>query len=248
MASIRIVLIDDHPLFREGVKKALTSFADLLVVGEAGTANDGLVLLRTLKPDVALLDVNLPDDNGLQVTRKVLAENLTTRILLLTGYMESEQPLHAFRAGVAAFCTKDIEHEQLAEIIRQVAAGKWVFEGQVMDLEEKKAWLDGQLSGKNSDSATDQRFSPLTNRESEILHLVARGLTNKQIGYLLGISEQTVKNHLTSLLRKIGAGDRTQAVVYALKHGWIRLPEGNETSDTVPPVPSSHSTNPTDAK
>jgi DNA-binding NarL/FixJ family response regulator len=246
MDSIRIVLIDDHPLFREGVKKALTSFPDLLVVGEAGTAGDGMVLLRTIKPEVALLDVNLPDDNGLQVTRKILAENLPTRILLLTGYMDSDQPIHAFRAGVSAFCTKDIEHEQLAEIIREVAAGKWVVEGRAMDETEKKAWLEEQLSGKASDSSGEQRFSPLTNRESEILHLVARGLTNKQIGYLLGISEQTVKNHLTSLLRKIGAGDRTQAVVYALKHGWIRLPEGGDSLDVVPPVSGSHSTHSTD--
>jgi DNA-binding NarL/FixJ family response regulator len=240
MPPIQLVLIDDHPLFREGVKKALTSFPDLQVVGEAGTAGDGLILLRTLKPDVALLDINLPDDNGLQVTRKIISENLATRIILLTGYMDSDQPFHAFRAGVAAFCTKDIEHEQLAEIIRLVAAGKWVFEGRVMDSEERKTWLDEQLSGKSTDHAADQRFSPLTNRESEILHLVARGLTNKQIGYLLGISEQTVKNHLTSLLRKIGAGDRTQAVVYALKHGWIRLPEGGEPNDATPPASHHH--------
>jgi DNA-binding NarL/FixJ family response regulator len=193
--------------------------------------------MRSLKPDVVVLDVNLPDENGLQITRRALSENLDVKIILLTGYMDSDQPLHAFRAGVSAFCTKDIEHEQLAEVIRLVASGKWVYEGRAMDSEEKKIWLDEQLNRNANDSVTGQRFSPLTHRESEILHLVARGLTNKQIGYLLGISEQTVKNHLTSLLRKIGAGDRTQAVVYALKHGWIRLPEGEETADV--PAPSN---------
>lgn len=240
MAAIKIVLIDDHPLFREGVKKAITSFTDIAVVGEAGNAADGLTILRAEKPDIAILDINLPDENGLQVTRKVINENLNVRIILLTGYMDSEQPLHAFRAGVSAFCTKDIGHEQLAEVIRLVAAGKWVFEGHVMTEEEKKVWLEEQLSGKNADNYSDQRFSPLTNRESEILHLVARGLTNKQIGYLLGISEQTVKNHLTALMRKIGAGDRTQAVVYALKHGWIRLPEGEESLEGSSPNSSTH--------
>jgi two-component system, NarL family, response regulator DegU len=238
MAGIRIVLIDDHPLYREGVKKAITSFPDLTIVGEAGNGHDGLDLLRATRPDVAILDVNLPDENGLQISRRVESELPDVKVILLTGYTDSEQPLHAFRAGAHAYCSKDIEHEQLAEIIRIVASGKWVYEGRNMDEKEKQSWLDEQLAGLKTDSASEDLFAPLTQRESEILNLVARGLTNKQIGYLLGISEQTVKNHLTSLLRKIGANDRTQAVVYALKHGWIRLPEGNESSEpTSPPLP-----------
>jgi DNA-binding NarL/FixJ family response regulator len=234
MTGIRIALIDDHPLYREGVKKAITSFTDLAIVGEAGNGHDGLDLLRNTHPDVAILDVNLPDENGLQIARRVVTEMPDVKIILLTGYTDSEQPLHAFRAGAHAYCSKDIEHEQLAEIIRVVSSGKWVYEGQIMDVKEKQAWLDEQMAGIKSDAASEDLFAPLTQRESEILNLVARGLTNKQIGYLLGISEQTVKNHLTSLLRKIGASDRTQAVVYALKHGWIRLPEGNETSESSP--------------
>jgi DNA-binding NarL/FixJ family response regulator len=239
MPAIKVVLIDDHPLFREGVKKAITSFPDLTVIGEAGNGSDGLDLLRTLKPDVAIIDINLPDENGLQITRRAITENLDTKIILLTGYTDSDQPLHAFRAGVFAYCTKDIQHEQLADVVRIVSSGKWVYEGQVMDLDAKNAWLEEQISGKKADGLADSRFTPLTHRESEILQLVARGLTNKQIGYLLGISEQTVKNHLTSLLRKIGAGDRTQAVVYALKHGWIRLPESGES---IEPASSTNST------
>ena len=231
MSEIRIALVDDHPLYREGVKKAITSFSDLTIVGEAGNGHDGLDLIRNTHPDVAILDVNLPDENGLQIARRVGSEVPDTKIVLLTGYTDSEQPLHAFRAGAHAYCSKDIEHEQLAEIIRVVASGKWVYEGKIMDSKEKQAWLEDQMAGMRSEAMSDDLFAPLTQRESEILNLVARGLTNKQIGYLLGISEQTVKNHLTSLLRKIGASDRTQAVVYALKHGWIRLPEGNESSE-----------------
>ncbi|MBN1439568.1 MAG: response regulator transcription factor [Anaerolineales bacterium] len=231
MTDIRIVLIDDHPLYREGVKKAITSFSDLTIVGEAGNGHDGLDLLRNTRPDVAILDVNLPDENGLQIARRAGSEMPDIKIVLLTGYTDCEQPLHAFRAGARAYCSKDIEHEQLAEIIRIVASGKWVYEGRIMDAKEKQAWLDDQMAGLKTETGSEDLFAPLTQRESEILNLVARGLTNKQIGYLLGISEQTVKNHLTSLLRKIGASDRTQAVVYALKHGWIRLPEGNETSE-----------------
>jgi two-component system, NarL family, response regulator DegU len=234
MTGIRVVLIEDHPLYREGVKNALMSFPDLTVVGEAGNGHDGLDLLRSLKPDVCILDVNLPDENGLQITRRALSEFANLKIILLTGYTDSEQPLHAFRAGAHAYCAKEIEHEQLAEIIRIVASGKWVYEGRIMDFEEKQAWLEDQMAGIKTKASSDDLFAPLTQRESEILNLVARGLTNKQIGYLLGISEQTVKNHLTSLLRKIGANDRTQAVVYALKHGWIRLPESNESVESSP--------------
>jgi DNA-binding NarL/FixJ family response regulator len=234
MAGIRIVLIDDHPLYREGVKRALASFPDLTIVGEAGNGHDGLDLLRSLNPEVAILDVNLPDENGLLITKRILTEMPTVKVILLTGYTDSEQPIHALRAGAHAYCSKDIEHEQLAEIIRIVASGKWVYEGRTMDSGEKQIWLDEQMAGNKSDGSSQNLFAPLTQRESEILNLVARGLTNKQIGYLLGISEQTVKNHLTSLLRKIGASDRTQAVVYALKHGWIRLPEGNGSVEASP--------------
>jgi DNA-binding NarL/FixJ family response regulator len=232
MAEIRVVLIDDHPLYREGVKNALMSFPDLKIVGEAGSGCDGLEILRSLKPDVCILDVNLPDENGLQITRRALSEFANLKIILLTGYTDYEQPFHAFRAGAHAYCAKEIEHEQLAEIIRIVASGKWIFKGQVMNFEEKEAWLKDQISEIKTGISSETLFTPLTQRESEILNLVARGLTNKQIGYLLGISEQTVKNHLTSLLRKIGASDRTQAVVYALKHGWIRLPESNESLES----------------
>jgi two-component system response regulator DegU len=234
MAGIRIVLIDDHPLYREGVKKALTSFPDLTIVGEAGNGHDGLDILRSLKPDVAIVDVNLPDENGLQVTKRISSEIPNLKVILLTGYTDSEQPLHAFRSGAYAYCSKDIEHEQLADIIRIVSSGKWVYEGRTMEASEKQIWLDEQMAGIKTEGSSDDLFTPLTQRESEILNLVARGLTNKQIGYLLGISEQTVKNHLTSLLRKIGASDRTQAVVYALKHGWIRLPEGNSSVESSP--------------
>jgi DNA-binding NarL/FixJ family response regulator len=234
MDGIRIVLIDDHPLYREGVKKALTSFPDLAIVGEAGNGRDGLEMLKRLNPDVAILDVNLPDENGLQITKRILSDIPNVKVILLTGYTDSEQPFHALRAGAHAYCSKDIEHEQLAEIIRLVASGKWVYEGRTMEAGEKQIWLEEQLAGIKSEGSSPDLFAPLTQRESEILNLVARGLTNKQIGYLLGISEQTVKNHLTSLLRKIGASDRTQAVVYALKHGWIRLPEGNGSTETSP--------------
>jgi DNA-binding NarL/FixJ family response regulator len=238
MTQITVLLIDDHPMFRGGVRKILDSSADFSVVGEAGTGLDGIRLLKEKKPDVAIVDVNLPDTNGIQLTRSIVDERLGTRVILLTGYTDAEQPIHAFQAGCRAFCTKDIEFEHLAEVIRTVMAGKWVYESQIFVESDMRLWLDSRIQELKINGDTETRFAPLTPRESEILQFVARGLTNKKIGYLLGISEQTVKNHLTSLLRKIGVNDRTQAVVYAIQHGWIHLPaEGMDSIDsTITPI------------
>jgi DNA-binding NarL/FixJ family response regulator len=230
MTKTTVLLIDDHPLFRGGVRKTLDSDADFHVVGEAGTGMDGLRLLKENRPDVAIVDVNLPDTNGIQLTRNIVEERVGTRVILLTGYTDAEQPIHAFQAGCRAFCTKDIEFEHLAEVIRNVMLGKCVYESQVFTEPDMHTWLDSRIQELKIIGDTDTRFAPLTPRESEILQFVARGLTNKKIGYLLGISEQTVKNHLTSLLRKIGVNDRTQAVVYAIQHGWIHLPAENMDS------------------
>jgi DNA-binding NarL/FixJ family response regulator len=233
MTPINVLLIDDHPMFRGGVRKTLDFNPDFSVIGEAGTGLDGIRLLREKKPDIAIVDVNLPDTNGIQLTRSIMEERVGTRVILLTGYTDAEQPIHAFQAGCRAFCTKDIEFDHLAEVIRMVMAGKWVYESQIFTESDMRAWLDSRIQELKINGDTDTRFAPLTPRESEILQFVARGLTNKKIGYLLGISEQTVKNHLTSLLRKIGVNDRTQAVVYAIQHGWIHLPaEGMESIDT----------------
>jgi DNA-binding NarL/FixJ family response regulator len=233
MTPINVILIDDHPMFRGGVRKTLDSNPDFSVIGEAGTGLDGIRLLKEKKPDIAIVDVNLPDTNGIQLTRSIVEERVGTRVILLTGYTDAEQPIHAFQAGCRAFCTKDIEFEHLAEVIRLVMSGKWVYESQVFSDADMRTWLDSRIQELKINGDTDTRFAPLTPRESEILQFVARGLTNKKIGYLLGISEQTVKNHLTSLLRKIGVNDRTQAVVYAIQHGWIHLPaEGMDSIDT----------------
>jgi DNA-binding NarL/FixJ family response regulator len=233
MATITVLLIDDHPLFRGGVRKTLDSSPDFSVIGEAGTGTDGLRLLQEKRPDIAIVDVNLPDTNGIQLTRTIVEKHLGIHVILLTGYTDAEQPIHAFQAGCRAFCTKDIEYEHLAEVIRMVVAGKWVFESQVFSEADMRVWLESRIQELKNTGDTGTRFAPLTPRESEILQFVARGLTNKKIGYLLGISEQTVKNHLTSLLRKIGVNDRTQAVVYAIQHGWIHLPaEGMDSIES----------------
>jgi DNA-binding NarL/FixJ family response regulator len=181
-------------------------------------------LIRDLEPDIAVLDVNLPEMNGQQITHLVNQEKLHTRILLLTGYDDIEQAIHAAHAGAAAYCAKDIQPQGLVSVIREVANGKYVIGGNVFNRHELDEWLDSQMEGaRRSYSEPGSPFHPLSDREMEVLSCVVRGMSNKEIAGLLGISHQTVKNHVTSILRKFGVEDRTQAVVYALKRGWVKL-------------------------
>ncbi len=224
MTQITLLVVDDHPLFRQGVVDALSLEPDMSVVGQASNGDDGLALIRSLRPTVAVLDVNLPGLNGQQITHQVTQDKLPTRILLMTGYDDVEQAIHAALAGAAAYCSKDLQPQTLPRIIRDVAEGKYVMGGQVFNHKELEQWVDDQMEGaRRSYSEPGSPFHPLSDREMEVLVCVVRGLSNKEIAGLLGISHQTVKNHVTAILRKFGVEDRTQAVVYALKRGWVTL-------------------------
>lgn len=224
MNKITLVVVDDHPLFRQGVTDAVSLESDMKVLGQAPDGAQGLEMIRSLKPAVVLLDVNLPGMNGQQITHQVTQEKLPTRIVLMTGYDDIEQALHAAMAGAAAYCAKDVEPKELLRILRDVAEGKFVFDETVMNERELQTWIEQQVEGtRQSYSEPGSPFHPLSEREMEVLECVVQGLSNKEIAGLLGISHQTVKNHVTSILRKFGVEDRTQAVVYALKHGWVQL-------------------------
>lgn len=224
MKDITLLVVDDHPLFRQGVADALGLEQGFRVVGQAADGKHALELIRDLEPDIAVLDVNLPEMNGQQITHQVNQEKLPTRILLLTGYDDIEQAIHAAHAGAAAYCAKDIQPQGLVSVIREVANGKYVIGGNVFTRRELDEWLDSQMeSARRSYSEPGSPFHPLSDREMEVLSCVVRGMSNKEIAGLLGISHQTVKNHVTSILRKFGVEDRTQAVVYALKRGWVKL-------------------------
>ncbi len=232
MSKITLLIIDDHPLFRQGVADAIALEADMKVVGQASTGDKALELIQTTKPAITLLDVNLPGVNGQQITHQVTQEKLPTRVVLMTGYDDIEQALHAAMAGAAAFCSKDIEPKGLLRIIRDVAAGKFVFGSRVMTHHELDLWIEEQIEhARRSYSEPGSPFHPLSEREMEVLECVVRGMSNKEIASLLGISHQTVKNHVTSILRKFGVEDRTQAVVYALKHGWVQLKNSSSKSE-----------------
>jgi DNA-binding NarL/FixJ family response regulator len=224
METITILVVDDHPLFRQGVVEALSLEPDFHIVGQASDGQTALQLIRSLRPQVAVLDVNLPGLNGQQITYQVTQEKLPTRILLLTGYDDEEQALHAALAGAAAYCAKDIDPKQLADTIRAIAAGKYVVCGQTFTIGDFKHWIETQIeTARRPYSEPGSPFHPLSDREMEVLAYVVRGMSNKEIATVLGISHQTVKNHVTSILRKFGVEDRTQAVVYALKRGWVKL-------------------------
>jgi len=224
MKDITLLIVDDHPLFRQGVADALALEDGFRVVGQAADGKHALELIRDLEPDIAVLDVNLPEMNGQQITHQVTQEKLRTRILLLTGYDDIEQAIHAAHAGAAAYCAKDIQPQGLINVIREVSNGKFVIAGNVFNRRELDAWLESQMEGaRRSYSEPGSPFHPLSDREMEVLSCVVRGMSNKEIASLLGISHQTVKNHVTSILRKFGVEDRTQAVVYALKRGWVKL-------------------------
>ena len=224
MKEITLLIVDDHPLFRQGVADALALEDGFRVVGQAADGKHALELIRDLEPDIAVLDVNLPEMNGQQITHQVTQEKLRTRILLLTGYDDIEQAIHAAHAGAAAYCSKDIQPQGLISVIREVSNGKFAIAGNVFNRRELDAWLESQMEGaRRSYSEPGSPFHPLSDREMEVLSCVVRGMSNKEIASLLGISHQTVKNHVTSILRKFGVEDRTQAVVYALKRGWVKL-------------------------
>jgi two-component system response regulator DegU len=224
MKEITLLIIDDHPLFRQGVADALALEPGLRVIGQAADGRQGLELIRSLAPDIAVLDVNLPDINGQQITHQVNQEKLPTKILLLTGYDDISQAIHAAHAGAAAYCAKDIQPQKLVGVIREVANGKFVIWENVFTRRELDEWLNNQVDGsRKSYSEPGSPFHPLSDREMEVLSCVVRGMSNKEIAHQLGISHQTVKNHVTSILRKFGVEDRTQAVVYALKRGWVKL-------------------------
>ena len=234
MSEINIVIVDDHPLFRQGVVDAISLEPDLIVVGEAESGEIAFDLINDLLPQVAILDVNLPGMNGLQITRKIVADKLSTRVVLLTAYDDIEQVIHSMRSGAAAYCAKYVKPEDLVDVVRQVAAGNYVVEGNILDKAGLERWLESKTEGATrSYSDPGEPFHPLSNREMEVLSHLTRGMSNKEIATLLEISHQTVKNHVTSILRKLGVDDRTQAAVYALRRGWFRLHEQDSENDEV---------------
>jgi DNA-binding NarL/FixJ family response regulator len=221
---IKIIIADEHPLFRAGIRAALDREESFEVVGEAQDGDALLSIAERETPDVLLIDVKLPGIDGLQVTREVKKRLPSTSVVLLTSTEEEEELFYAIRYGAAAYMLKDVTGEELIDVIRRASSGTYLINDSVL---AKPVLASRVLSSFRELATVDQQvkplFVPLSAREVEVLEYAAKGNSNKEIARALGISDQTVKNHLTSIMRKLAVNDRTQAVVYALQQGWIKM-------------------------
>ncbi|MGD8967591.1 MAG: response regulator transcription factor [Anaerolineae bacterium] len=222
---IDVIIVDDHPVFRQGLRNILAAQEDLRVVDEASDGASAIRKAQELHPDVVIMDINLPELNGLQATREIKDRCPDISIIMVTAYDDEEQIYHAIRAGASAYYAKDVSPELLIGVIRQVNEGHYVVDDRLLDDEGIGDWLlrKFQRFGGEFFAGDEEFLSPLTPREMEILELVVQGMSNRKIAYNLGISHQTVKNHMTAILRKLGATGRTEAAVSALRRGWIPL-------------------------
>ena len=202
---IRVFLLDDHEVVRRGISDLVQAAGDIVVVGEAGTAAEALSRMPATRPDVAILDARLPDGSGLDVCRDIRSTLPQTRCLILTSYDDDDALFAAVLAGASGYLLKEIRGSSLVDAVRQIAAGK-----SLLDPAVTERVLDRIRHGKQ----VDPRLASLSEREREILDLIADGLTNRQIGERLFLAEKTVKNHVSGLLAKLGMQRRTQAAVY----------------------------------
>ncbi len=220
----RVLIVDDHRLFREGVRWALELEDDIEIAGEARDGREALQLADELNPDVILMDVNIPDMDGLEATRSLKLNQPRIGVIILTAYDDEEQLFQAIRSGAAAYYSKGIEPSELARAIRRVAQGEYIIDNALLS----KPLLASRVLKEFSDLSTMDHsikplFAPLSPREMEVLTRIAHGDSNKEIARTLNISDQTVKNHISSILRKLNVNDRTQAALYALRQGWVKM-------------------------
>jgi DNA-binding NarL/FixJ family response regulator len=222
--TIGIFLVDTNVLFRHGVKLALAKYKDIDVLGEADITTGTIQVIEEFSPKVVLVDVNLPQFNGLDLTRQITQHCPQMSVIVLSPYEDENQLFQAIRSGAVAYLSKNVSADELASVIRRVAQGEHVITESLLAKPRVaesvlKQFQDLSLAG----IAMESLAAPITPRELEIISYVARGYGNKRIAYTMNISEQTIKNRITSILRKLDANDRTHAVVLAMRHGWISM-------------------------
>jgi len=208
--QIRVFLLDDHEVVRRGVHDLLSMDGDIEVVGEAGTAAEALARIPAVHPDVAVLDVRLPDGNGVEVCREVRSQDPSIKCLMLTSFSDDEALFDAIMAGASGYVLKAIRGTDLLSAVRDVAAGK-----SLLDPIATSRVLERLRDGGEKE---DERLAQLTKQERRILDLIGEGMTNRQIGNELHLAEKTVKNYVSSLLAKMGMERRTQAAAFVARH------------------------------
>ena len=214
--KIRVLLADDHALVRQGIRQFLESAEDMTVVAEADNGQEVLRLIESAIPDVALLDIQMPGMNGVEAARQIKSRFPQVRVLILTAYDDDPYIFAAVQAGADGYLLKRIDMEDLLRAVRAVHRGDAVLSPEVT------ARVMRQMQTGRPTISTEQ-VEALTARELEILRLAARGLSNKEIGRQVGISDRTVQGHLANIYGKLGVTGRTEAVTEALKRGWIIL-------------------------
>jgi len=206
-SKITAFLMDDHEVVRQGVRALLESSGDIVVVGEAANASDAIARIPALRPDVAILDVRVPDGNGIEVCREVRSR-IGTNCLMLTSYSDDEALFEAIMAGAAGYVLKQVRGTELLTAVKRVAAGESLLD---------PAITERVLNRLRSHSDEDPRLARLTPQERRILHLIADGMTNRQIAREMHLAEKTIKNYVSNLLTKLGMERRTEAAVFATR-------------------------------
>lgn len=217
MTRIKILLVDDQPLFREGLRTVLSLHSDFEVVGEAANGSEAIRLTRSLLPSVVLMDLQMPILDGVSATRRLHEEQPSCRVIVLTTFDDDEMVFDGLRAGAVGYLLKDVPSEKLAEAIRAAARGESFLQPSVA---AKVVAEFARLSGRTA-AVMESLIEPLSERELEILRLIARGTSNREIASGLFIAEGTVKNHVTNILAKLGVRDRTQAAIKAKDIGLV---------------------------
>lgn len=232
--TIKVLLADDHQLFREGLKRILNMEDDLEVIGECGDGIQVLEFCNHTKPEVVLMDINMPIENGVVATERLRDIFPDVKVIILSIHDDESYVFETLRKGASGYLLKDMEAESLINAIRSVVNGHAYIHpkvtGKLINQLRRMTYLDeiGVVSNAAASTETGVKFvagdnNPLTRREAEVLRLMAEGKSNKMIGEYLYISEKTVKNHVSSILQKMEVDDRTQAVINSIKFGWVTL-------------------------
>ena len=220
---IKVFIAEQQPLFRQGIHSSLSQIADIEVCGEANVDENALSLIETSLPDVVLLDIDAPSLGGLKLCRAIKQRLASVAVIILTPQQTDEELFQAIKSQSSAYLSKEINAHELERTIRQCAQGEHPINESLLGRPNLAKQVLEQFYELSREKEAASFISPLTPRETEILDYMAQGYLNKQIAEILNVSEQTIKNHITSILRKLNANARTQAVVIAIKKGLVSI-------------------------